>query len=102
MPQEIFKNQIASYSEIEFYGSFDHINLQAVQHLKYSCLFYVHYLTLQSSLLSYLYHHDLTTFLSFLLHTVEVPDALNIPINLANVVTLCLGKLKTNHMLISN
>ena len=71
--------------------------------LKISLLvLYVHYLTIQSSLLCYFYHHDLTTFLSFLLHTVKVPDALNIPINLANVVTLCLGKLKTNHMLISN
>ena len=31
------------------------------------------------------------------LHTVEVLDALNISINLANVAAFCFGKLKTNH-----
>ena len=63
----------------------------------YTVTIYTHYSFLHPAVF---HHHDLTTFFS---HIREAQNGFNIPINLylANIAAFCLGKLKTNHVLIS-
>ena len=100
--KEIFQ-KLCSYSMVVDHIKLKFINWQAVQHLIYHCLLLLVLYVQTVIYLATLQHYNLFTLICCLsllwshyyllsyTHAVEVLDALNISINLANVAAFCLG-----------